>query len=415
MQGFLDAASKIGKFSLRWDDDFCDRLSHRYTVILCIVFTVVVSAKQYVGDPITCWCPGIFTEAMIEYTNHICYVSNTYYVPMSRVAPGQNEPREVIIGYYQWIPLILVLHALMFHTPSLVWGMFNNRSGMDINRMVLLVSSVEHINPDVRDKTIKFLIRHVDRSLNYQRERRDTCYRNFCQRFSRRCCVFTIGRVYGNYLVCLYIVVKLLYISNAIGQLWLINILIGYNEPHRMWYGIDIVKSIWTPTKANIARIFPTVTLCDFDVRQMSNVHAYTVQCALTINVFNEKIYTFLWFWFLFVAAMTIFSLISMAWSLFAMNRIAYVKHYLRNTDKIKNSSAESKLVKQFVHDYLKHDGVMVLRLIGKNSNDLVVSEIISAMWESYKKTYKPNKLSKPGPQDGSQPSVPLPSAPPLD
>jgi len=33
MSGFLEAVAKVGKFSLRWDDDFFDRCSHRYTVI----------------------------------------------------------------------------------------------------------------------------------------------------------------------------------------------------------------------------------------------------------------------------------------------------------------------------------------------------------------------------------------------
>lgn len=41
MSGFLEAASKVAKFSLRWDDDFYDRLSHRYTVIILVIFTIV--------------------------------------------------------------------------------------------------------------------------------------------------------------------------------------------------------------------------------------------------------------------------------------------------------------------------------------------------------------------------------------
>lgn len=41
MSGFLEAVSKVGKFALRWDDDIYDRLSHRYTVIVLAVFTIV--------------------------------------------------------------------------------------------------------------------------------------------------------------------------------------------------------------------------------------------------------------------------------------------------------------------------------------------------------------------------------------
>jgi len=44
MSGFLEAVTKVGKFSLRWDDDFFDRVNHRYTVMILVVFTVVSSS-----------------------------------------------------------------------------------------------------------------------------------------------------------------------------------------------------------------------------------------------------------------------------------------------------------------------------------------------------------------------------------
>jgi hypothetical protein len=48
--GFLDAITKVRQFRFHNDDDFIDRLSRRYSVILLMLFTVVVSTKQYVGD-----------------------------------------------------------------------------------------------------------------------------------------------------------------------------------------------------------------------------------------------------------------------------------------------------------------------------------------------------------------------------
>ncbi len=37
---------------IRDDDSYVDRLSHRYTVAICVLFCVIVSTKQYAGDPI---------------------------------------------------------------------------------------------------------------------------------------------------------------------------------------------------------------------------------------------------------------------------------------------------------------------------------------------------------------------------
>lgn len=50
VSGFLDAITKARHFRLNNDDDFIDRLSRRYSVVLFMLFTVVVSSKQYVGD-----------------------------------------------------------------------------------------------------------------------------------------------------------------------------------------------------------------------------------------------------------------------------------------------------------------------------------------------------------------------------
>ena len=54
MSYFLSAVNSI-RFDLGGDDDQADKMSCRYSIILLVVFCVVVSTKQYVGDPIDCW------------------------------------------------------------------------------------------------------------------------------------------------------------------------------------------------------------------------------------------------------------------------------------------------------------------------------------------------------------------------
>ena len=64
MQKIVSVVTKVSK--VKKDDDFADRLSHRVTVIILVVFTIVISAALYVGKAITCWVPKHFTGKFLN-------------------------------------------------------------------------------------------------------------------------------------------------------------------------------------------------------------------------------------------------------------------------------------------------------------------------------------------------------------
>ncbi len=41
--------------SIKNDDVFIDRLNHRYTVTMILVFAAIVTTNQYFSSPIKCW------------------------------------------------------------------------------------------------------------------------------------------------------------------------------------------------------------------------------------------------------------------------------------------------------------------------------------------------------------------------
>ena len=137
MQGLVDRISGGGKSKgSKRDDDWIDRLSSRYTVVLLVVFAVLIGITAYVGKAMTCWAPKHFTKSYIMYMNSYCWVRNTYYLPWEQVdIPGEEEPRSHL-KYYQWMPFILLGQAVLFFLPSTVWHGLNQKGGIDSDNIL---------------------------------------------------------------------------------------------------------------------------------------------------------------------------------------------------------------------------------------------------------------------------------------
>ena len=149
----------------RNDDDFSDRLSHRYTTAILVVSALVVSTKQFVGDPISCWVPAHFTDNHLDYANSYCWVRSTYYLPFEDYIPQEDESHlRDMIPYYQWVPIILLVSALIFYLPCMLWRTLNNRSGIDVNNIVEAAETFQNTDKaEARNATLRSMTRQMDR------------------------------------------------------------------------------------------------------------------------------------------------------------------------------------------------------------------------------------------------------------
>jgi len=158
MERLLKSILTIREIKFRMDDDYVDRLNRQYTVIILICFGALVTTKQFVGQPITCWCPAQFTDSHREYTDSICWVSNTYYLPMKTIIPEEKLTKQNIqahINYYQWVPLVLLFQSLMTFLPCLFWRFFNRRSGINMTAIMdaaRVCSQASYI--EIREKVV---------------------------------------------------------------------------------------------------------------------------------------------------------------------------------------------------------------------------------------------------------------------
>lgn len=245
-----------------------------------------------------------------------------------------------------------------------------------------------------------------------------------------------------NYLSYLYLVVKTCYLLSCVGQVFILNRLIG-NDFHLL--GFNLILSFLTDMEWPHLNVFPRISLCEIYIREIGTVHPYLIQCVLRINLFNELIFILVWFWLLFIITLTGFDLIARLFytligcsncqrKLFALKYLELIhlnstsKLFIDDVKKIKrnvvqhvlieeeedyhqnelydnnfdgatnktkrvnryvlvkaNRDEEFDLFEKFCDNNFTSDTVFALRIIQQNASNLIVSEIIEYLWRQFK------------------------------
>lgn len=129
--------------------------------------------------------------------------------------------------------------------------------------------------------------------------------------------------------------------------------------------------------------------MCDFFIREVGNPnksHKYTVQCVLPINLFNQQIFTAIWFWYLFVLACNFFEILKWLQRAYPTKAYSWI---LRRVQLIHKSAKIGKnRLNHFVEKYLEPDGVFMIRMIGNNTSDYVATDLIQQLWCKHADSY---------------------------
>ena len=138
-------------------------------------------------------------------------------------------------------------------------------------------------------------------------------------------------------------------------------------------------------------------------MRRLGNLQRYTVQCVLTINLFNEMIYLFIWFWLVFVAIMCCLSFLRWALRMLsAMDRKRFIKKHLTLMDEFDNEG-DKDMLREFLEVYMKSDGIFILRMVGHNADAVTVTEFTVELWRKYRL----KKLGDLEPTEAATPTAP--------
>ena len=107
------------------------------------------------------------------------------------------------------------------------------------------------------------------------------------------------------------LLIDLLYLLNAGFNIYFIDVFLGYEFTT---FGIDVVTFMSLDYEYRtdpMMKVFPRVTKCSFySYGASGTVQNHDAMCILPINIVNEKIYVFLWFWLVFLCCVTLLDFI---------------------------------------------------------------------------------------------------------
>ena len=263
--------------------------------------------------------------------------------------------------------------TFLFYVPFAFWRLLSKHHSIRAKSVMNIISTMDQTSSEEIGKCINTVCDLIDRSIYINRDWDDVSW--WGKLIKRK---WLKGVIQGSYIVRIYLITKLLYIINVCGQLVALNYFLRSKD---IIFGIEFFHDVRSGKEFWESSRFPRVTMCDFTIRTLGeNNQLNTIQCTLPINLFNEKIFIFIWFWLVLVSFISIYYCILWMMNLFNDDsRKQFIERYLNLSD------FNTEKFHKFVFEYLKQDEIFLLRIVKENTNDLIVGELISALWTKYK------------------------------
>lgn len=422
---FMDLISTVtlsDRFRL---EDFADRL-HLVTVVLFSLAASIIGLKQYVFNPLSCYIAiGPSGDEFADYVHSYCWVHGT--IPLKAGEPIPDTPGEWEqydrlrrVTYYQWVPFVLGLQCILFYIPHLAWqALCSNQAGGDVFQLVKAAADAATSERSAREKQVKRVAEFLtDMIISPRVCRQHYGRRSTNRRIYQNCDICSTPRRLGTCLIILYMIFKVITLINAILQLYLIQRFLGFysegstgsrsmnlakvgdsdravtvSDSNEDWsglgFGLTVANHLRTGRDWPETTLFPRVAYCRVrGIRLVGVENAYTAQCALPVNMLNEKIYIFFWFWLVVLISASVTSLV--LWLI----RVVFTprrKHFIKRFLRIKIAMVRNKPrtvsradIDEFVDDYLRRDGVFLIRMLALNAGEVITAEIVTELYNDY-------------------------------
>lgn len=326
MLNLYDSFRRIIKVDTVCVDNIAFKLHYKLSVSILGCFALLLTSKQFFGDPIDCIQSDIPRDILDRY----CFLHSPFTlvkaydkvvgkdVPFPGIAKYVEGDEKVYHNYYAWVYFLLAFQTLMFYIPRYFWKIFESDHlkslVMSLNEPILEIST--------KAKQLSLLLSYL----------KSNCRRHY---------VYFIKYVFCECLNLINVII-LLSITN-----WQLN-------GKFLSYGIDVMNYVESENITNPRiKLFPRMVKCTFhQYGYSSDIQKHDALCLLAFNALNEKVFLFLWFWLfgmLFVSILNILYRIGTIFSLRLRHLILCKNTLLSDRNVLKNLVSKTNIGNWFL------------------------------------------------------------------
>lgn len=291
-------------------DNMVFKLHYRVTFLALMLSTLLVTSRQYIGEHIRCIIGDKWNDDQVKVINTYCFFMSTFTVPKHMnltyaelgeiahpgVGPTSKDDDVVHHAYYQWVPFVLFFQGILFYMPHYIW----RRS--EGGRLKALVSGLHMASLALRETPL-----HTQNNMDVpSKGERDEKIRQIREGFLQR---IHLNRPWAYSLgLC-----EVLNFINVLMQIYLTDWFLGGT-----FLGLGKAVEEHTPGEVDpLDVVFPKVTKCVFHKYGASgSLQNHDALCIMALNIINEKIYVFLWYWYIILA---VISGLGLVWRILTM------------------------------------------------------------------------------------------------
>ncbi|CAB3407482.1 unnamed protein product [Caenorhabditis bovis] len=394
--------------------DSIDRLHFYITVIILTVFTLLTGAKQHFGNPIDCMLTKEVDDikSWNDYIHSYCLMHGTYRYNYSNIGynfPGYTETTTV--PYYQWVPFFFAVQVFCFVLPHWIWTWMQKLLYLD---MAMIVGYTHDL---LSEKDMGAYKNKVTSLISYT-------YDHFKYRRLHKVGYFAFIFMHPAFACYLYIITKMLFLFNALLQLKIVSSFLGFKN----WtWGFDIIyqfsmdriygegplqmaasENKYQYGAFNQFKHFPILVACDFRTYpSLARIFANnTAQCIIPMNIVNEKLFVFIWIWFILLIGVTFIG--TLGWIFKLLDKRTSESMIFQLLKDHGGSDSEdgkpgfryvgkrngSDYRYDFVHKFLGADGILLIHFMrgkcGTLQTQIVIDGLYSRFIGDFEKPTKP-------------------------